>query len=117
MENPHVDIIAHPTARLIDRREGADLDMQAIINKSIETGTILEIDAQPDRLDLNGVNARAAIENGCRLVIDTDAHSTSQLGFMKFGIAVARRAWITKKDILNTLPYSKFAKEFDIRIC
>ncbi|MBI3190119.1 PHP domain-containing protein, partial [archaeon] len=114
MENPHVDIIAHPSGRLIGKREGADLDIQKIANKAVETNTLLEINAQPNRLDLNDINAKTAVENGCRLTISTDAHSTEQLQSMKYGIAVARRAWCTKKDILNTLPYKKFIKEFDI---
>lgn len=114
MENPHVDVFAHPTARLIGKREGADLDMQKIIKKSLETNTYLEIDAQPDRLDMSDVNASAARELGCKLLIDTDAHAADQLQFMRLGVAVARRAWCEKKDILNTLPYRQFAKIFDI---
>ena len=114
MDNPHVDIIAHPTARLIDKREGVDIDIHAIIKKALDTGTVLEIDAQPDRLDLNDVNASAAREAGCKLIIDTDAHNIDQLRFMKLGVAVARRAWCEKKDIVNTLQYNKFAKIFDI---
>lgn len=114
MENPHVDIFAHPTARLIGKREGAELDMQAIIKKAVETNTAMEIDAQASRLDLNDVNATAAREAGCKIVIDTDAHATDQLQFMRLGIGIARRAWCEKKDIVNTLPYAKFAKAFDI---
>ncbi len=114
MENPHVDIFAHPTGRLIGKREGADLDIQKIIKKAIDTNIVLEIDAQMGRLDLNDVNATAAREAGCRLIIDTDAHSAGQLHLMKLGIAIARRAWCEKKDIVNALPYNKFAKMFDI---
>ncbi len=114
MDNPHVDIRAHPTARLIDKREGADIDIQAIIRKASETGTLLEIDAQPNRMDLNDVNSRAYREAGCKIVIDTDAHSVDNLKFMKLGIAVARRAWYEKKDVINALPYKKMCRFFDI---
>ncbi len=114
MENPDVDVIAHLTGRLIGRREGADIDIQAVIKKALETNTILEIDAQPDRLDMNDVNATAARESGCKIMIDTDAHSADQLGFMHLGVAVARRAWLESKDVVNTLPYKQFAKVFDI---
>jgi DNA polymerase (family 10) len=114
MDNPHIDIIAHLTGRLMGKREGADLNVQAIIKKSLETNTLLEINAQMDRLDLNDVNATAAREAGCKLLINTDAHSTEHLRFMRLGVSVARRAWCEKKDIVNTLPYSKFAKVFDI---
>jgi DNA polymerase (family 10) len=114
MDNQNIDVFAHPTARLIGRREGADLDMQKIIRKAAETGTVLEIDAQMDRLDMNDANAFAAREAGCKLIVDTDAHSADQLEMMRLGIGVARRAWCGKKDILNTMTYAKFAKEFDI---
>ncbi|MCX6815446.1 MAG: DNA polymerase/3'-5' exonuclease PolX [Candidatus Aenigmarchaeota archaeon] len=114
MENPNVDIIAHPTGRLIDRREGATLDIQKIIKKSLETNTVMEINSQPNRLDLNDVNAKAALEDGCKLVINTDAHSADPLKAMKLGVAVARRAWTQKKDILNTLSYKEFCKHFGI---
>ena len=116
MENPNVDVIAHMSGRLIGKREGADLDIQKIAKKAIETNTVMEINAQPNRLDLSDINSKAVVENGCELLINTDAHSADQLNFMKFGIAVARRAWCTKKDILNTLPYKKFSKEFDISV-
>lgn len=114
MDNPHVDIIAHPTGRLISKREGADIDMQKIIKKSLDTHTILEIDSQPTRLDLSDVNAKAAIEAGCKLAINSDAHSADQLRLMRLGIAVARRAWCEKKDVVNVQPYAKFAKAFEI---
>jgi len=114
MENPHVDVIAHLTGRLIGKREGADIDVQQVVKKSLETHTILEINAQPDRLDMNDVHATAAREAGCKVMIDTDAHSVDQLRFMHLGIAVARRAWFERKDVINTLPYKQFAKVFDI---
>ena len=110
MENPHVDILAHPTARLIDKRDGAELDMEKIIEKAIETGTVLEIDAQPNRLDLNDVNVKAAVEAGCKLSIGTDAHSADQLQYMRIGIGTARRGWATKDDVINTFSLEKMRK-------
>jgi len=110
MENRNVDIISHPTGRLIQYRKGYDIDLQKLFDKAKETGTILEINSQPKRLDLNDINARAAIEHGCRLVINTDAHSTEQLNNMRLGIAVARRAWAKKKDVINTNSLDKMLK-------
>lgn len=110
MENPHVDMFAHPTARLIDRREPAALDMEKIIRKAKETGTILEIDAQPNRLDMNDANTKAAVEAGCKLCIDTDAHSISDLNHMRIGIATARRGWARKSDVINTYSLDRMKK-------
>jgi DNA polymerase (family X) len=116
MENPHVDIIGHPSGRLIDKRIGAEIDMNKIINQSFSTGTLLEIDSFPNRLDLNDINTKSALDMGCKIAIDTDAHNTTHLKYMNLGIAVARRAWARKSDVINTLPYKKFAKEFDLDI-
>jgi len=110
MENPHVDIIAHPSGRLIDQREGSLLNTEKIIDKSKETNTILEVDAQPNRLDMNDVNVRATIEHGCKIAIDTDAHSVDQLRFMNIGVGTARRGWATKKDVINTYKLDKMMK-------
>ena len=110
MENPHVDIIAHLTNRLIEKRDGTDLDIEKIIDKAKETGTILEIDAQPARLDMNDVNTRAAIDAGCLISIDTDAHSTEQLRHMRIGIGTARRGWTKKSDVINTNSLEKMMK-------
>ena len=110
MENPHVDIIAHLTNRLIEKRDGTDLDIEKIIDKAKETGTILEIDAQPARLDMNDVNTRAAIDAGCLISIDTDAHSTEQLNYMRIGIGTARRGWTKKSDVINTNGLQKMKK-------
>ena len=92
---PVVDIIGHPTGRLFPDREGADLDMEAIIAACKETGTILEINASPERLDLNDLNARRALDMGCLLVISTDAHNPTMFDNMHYGVAMARRAWAT----------------------
>lgn len=103
MENPHVDIIAHMTGRILGRRESYDLDVEALIETAAKTGTVLEINASPDRLDLNEVHARMASEAGAKLCINTDAHDVRRLDEMPYGVAVARRAWLTPKDVINTL--------------
>jgi DNA polymerase (family 10) len=102
MENEHVDIIAHPTGRIIGEREAYDVDMDTLLDAAASTGTVLEINAYPSRLDLNDVNARKAKNRGVKLTIDTDAHSTEQLGLMEFGVNVARRGWLEKDDLVNT---------------
>lgn len=102
IHNPHVDIIAHPTNRLLPEREGADLDMDAVLKAAAETGTALEINANPKRLDLEDIYARRAIEMGIKLVINTDAHHPSHMDFLPYGIATARRSWATAKDVINT---------------
>lgn len=101
--NRHIDMIAHPTGRLWGVRDAYELDFNALFKAVKDTGTFLEISSYPTRLDLNDVNARYAAECGARLVISTDSHSIGHLDYMKFGVATARRAWLTKKDIVNTL--------------
>lgn len=102
MENENVDIIAHPTGRIIGEREGYDVDMDALLDAAASTGTVLEINAYPTRLDLDDVNARKAKSKGVMLAIGTDAHNTGHLGLMEFGINVARRGWLEKVDLINT---------------
>ncbi|MBI2207903.1 DNA polymerase/3'-5' exonuclease PolX [Candidatus Woesearchaeota archaeon] len=102
MENEHVDIIAHPTGRLINQRPAYELDFEKILDKAKATKTVLEVNAYPERMDLNDVNARAAIKAGIKLSIGTDSHDADQLRNCKLGIAIARRAWANKKDIINT---------------
>jgi DNA polymerase (family 10) len=102
LENPHVDIIAHPTNRLLPDREGADLDMEAVLKAAAASGTALEINANPRRLDLEDIYARRAIEMGINLVINTDAHHPSHMNFLSYGVATARRGWVTAKDVINT---------------
>lgn len=104
MRNPHVDIIFHPTGRLINRREPYALDIKKIIQVAKETGTVLEIDAFPDRLDLNAENARLAIEAGVKLAIDTDAHTPEHMDYLHLGVDVARAAHAKKTDVINTKP-------------
>jgi len=107
MKNPNVDIISHPTGRLIQQREEYQIDFDKILAVAKETGTILEINASPYRLDLKDVNIRKAVAAGVKMIINTDSHQLDQLGFMKLGIAQARRGWAEKKDIINTQPLEK----------
>lgn len=102
IRNPNVDIIGHPTGRLIPDREGADLDMEAVLQAAAETGVALEINAHPARLDLNDVHARRAKELGIPIAINTDAHSEEDLDMLPYGVATARRAWLEPKDVINT---------------
>jgi DNA polymerase (family 10) len=102
IRNPHVDLIAHPSGRLIPNREGADLDMDAILAAAAEHKVALEINAHPARLDLDDNYARRAVELGIKLSINTDAHSASDLDLLHFGVATARRGWIQPEDVINT---------------
>ena len=102
LNNPHVDIIAHPTNRLIPDREGADLDMDVILQAADDTDTALEINSNPRRLDLEDIYARRAIEMGIKLVINTDAHRPEHMDFIHYGVSTARRAWVEKKNVINT---------------
>lgn len=106
-QNPSVDIIFHPTGRVINRRDGYPIDMSKLIEITRDTKTVLEIDAHYNRLDLRDEYIRMAIENEVKLVIDSDAHHPLHFAFLKFGIGQARRGWATKSDILNTLPSDK----------
>jgi DNA polymerase (family 10) len=110
MEHPLVDAIGHPTGRLIERREAYSLDLDRVIAKAVETGTFLEINANPDRRDLNDVYARAAAEAGVTLVIDSDAHWPRTLKNMRYGVATARRAWLTAGHVANTRPWDELRK-------
>jgi DNA polymerase (family X) len=102
MNHPLVDAIGHPTGRLIERREPYALDLDRVIAAAVETGTFLEINANPDRRDLNDVYARAAAEAGVTLLIDSDAHWPETLRNMRYGVATARRAWLTAESVGNT---------------
>ena len=105
MENPHVDCIGHPTGRKLNRRGPADFDLERVLEKALETGTFLEINAQPDRLDLRDAHARLAGEAGVKIVISSDSHQVSALENLEFGVAQARRAWLGPEEILNTRPW------------
>ena len=107
MEHPLIDVIGHPTGRLIERREPYAIDLDAVIAAAVRTGTFLEINANPDRRDLNEVNARRAVEAGVTLCIDSDAHGTETLRNLRYGIATARRAWIGPDSVANTRPWAE----------
>ncbi|MBK8915953.1 MAG: DNA polymerase/3'-5' exonuclease PolX [Phycisphaerales bacterium] len=102
IENPYVNVLAHPTGRLINKREAMPLDIDAISRAAARTGTALEINASAYRLDLRDVHARLARDNGATLCIDTDAHAVEQLDQMRFGVLTARRGWLRRQDVLNT---------------
>ncbi len=108
IESPYAQIIAHPTGRLLLRRDGFDYDMERILQAAAKRGVAMECNAYPDRLDLKDVHLRMAKERGVKVVISTDAHSTTHLPFMRYGVTTARRGWLEKKDVLNTLPVEKF---------
>lgn len=110
MENPYIDIIGHPTGRLISKREGYAVDIETIIKKAADTKTILECNAYPDRLDLNDVNLKRCKELGVKVSIGTDAHSVNELQWMKFGVTTCRRGWLGKDDVVNTYPLEKLLK-------
>lgn len=101
IRNPHVDIIGHPTGRMIPNREGADLDMDAVLQAAAESGMALEINAHPSRLDLDDIYSRRAIEMGIPLSINTDAHSPSDMDLAMFGVATARRGWVQAENVIN----------------
>ena len=107
MEHPHVDCIGHPTARKLNKRSGVDLDIEKVVAKAIETKTFIEINSQPDRLDLRDSHARVAGEAGLPLVISTDSHELGALDFIELGVAQARRAWLTKDQIANTRSWTQ----------
>jgi len=112
MKNPNVDIISHPTGRLIQRRDEYQIDFDKILRVARETGTILEINSFPERLDLNDQNIRRAKEAGVKMVINTDSHHRDQMRFIEYGIAQARRGWAEKEDITNCWPLEKLFKFF-----
>jgi DNA polymerase (family 10) len=101
IHNPHVDVIGHPMGRLIPEREGADLDMEAVLKAAANQGVALEINAHPSRLDLSDVYARRAVDLGIRLSINTDAHSPADMDLLHFGVATARRGWVEAEDVIN----------------
>jgi len=109
MRNPHADILFHPTGRILQKREPCDVDLDAVIATACETGTVLELDAYPERLDLRDEHLRRAVAAGIKLVIDSDAHSVRHLVYgERFGIDQARRGWVTAADVLNTRPLPDF---------
>ncbi|MDR7420410.1 MAG: DNA polymerase/3'-5' exonuclease PolX [Armatimonadota bacterium] len=107
MESPHVDILGHPTGRLLGTRDPYEVDIEAIVDTAARTGTALEINARPERLDLKDTHVRLARDRGARLAIGSDAHAAAQLRHMPLGVSVARRGWLEPRHVLNTLPLEK----------
>jgi DNA polymerase (family 10) len=110
MENPHVDVIGHLTGRKLSRREPMEIDIERVVEKALETGTFLEINSQPDRLDLSDVNARLAGEAGVKIVVSSDAHQIKALDYVEFGVAQARRAWLGPEQVANTRTWAQLRK-------
>jgi DNA polymerase (family 10) len=111
LDHPRVHAMGHPTARRIGQRDPVDMDLEAVFERAAERGVAMEINAQPDRLDLSDVHARLAAAKGVPLVIDTDAHSIAQLEFMRYGVFVARRAGIGPDRVLNAMPPDAFREQ------
>jgi len=112
MKNPYIKIISHPTGRILKRRDEYQIDIDKVFRAAKVTKTILEINAYPERLDLNDINIKRAIEMGIKLVINTDSHQKDQLRFIEYGVSQARRGWAEKKDIINTNSLEKLLKFF-----
>jgi DNA polymerase (family X) len=110
MGNPHVSIIAHPTGRLIGQRDPYEIDMERVIAAARATGCHLEINSQPERLDLNDLHIQAAKQAGVKLAVSTDAHSTNSFDYIRFGVDQARRGWLTAADVINTKPLADLRK-------
>ncbi len=110
MSNPHVSIVGHPTGRLIGEREPYDIDMERVISAARSVGCHLEINAQPERLDLNDMHVHAAKQSGVKFAISTDAHSVDAFAYMRFGIDQARRGWLTAEDVINTRPLAELRR-------
>ena len=113
MKNPYVNIISHPTGRILKRREEYQIDIEKILRAAKETKTVLEINSYPERLDLNDQNIKMAKEMGVKMIINTDSHHKDQLRYMKLGVFQARRGWAEKKDIVNCWPLKKMLKYFN----
>jgi DNA polymerase (family X) len=108
IENPYVDVLGHATGRKILRRPAYAVDMDAVVDAAARTGVAIEINCQVDRLDVNDAQAKLARDRGARLTISTDAHSKSAFGRLRWGVMVARRAWLQPADVLNTQPFDEF---------
>jgi DNA polymerase (family 10) len=115
MKNKYVSVLSHPTGRLIGTREGYEVDLDKILEAAKDTGTFIELNSFPRRLDLDDIHCRKAKELGILIAISTDAHAASQLDNMRYGVLTARRGWLGKENILNTLPYEKLMKKLAIK--
>jgi DNA polymerase (family 10) len=107
IENPNVNVLAHPTTRLIGSRDPIQIDLEAVFAAAAKAGTAIEINAYPNRMDLTGTQARAARNAGCKLTVDTDSHASEELAAMRFGVGSARRAWLTAEDVVNAWPLER----------
>jgi DNA polymerase (family X) len=105
LDNPFVDVIGHPTGRVLGRRDAIDYDMDKVLAKAGETGTIFEVNSYPDRLDLDDTHIRMARLHGVRFSLGTDAHEAEQFRYMPYGVAMARRGWIVPGELLNAQPW------------
>jgi DNA polymerase (family 10) len=112
VRNPYVNILAHPTTRKIGQRDPIQVDLDEVYAACATAGAAIEIDAYPDRMDLNGTQARAAKNAGCTIAVDTDSHAKGHLAWMHFGVGTARRAWLTANDVLNAWPLEKIRAFF-----
>jgi DNA polymerase (family 10) len=110
IENPYVNIIAHPTGRLIGRRDPYEVDMDKLLDAAKANKKIMELNAYPDRLDLNDLHCRKAKEKGVKVAISTDSHWTEHFAWIRYGIATARRGWLEPEDVVNTLPLERLLK-------
>ena len=108
IENPYTQIIAHPTGRLLLRRDPIDYDMEKILEACAKYGVAMECNSYPDRLDLKDVYLRMCNERGVKVVISTDSHNTGNLAFIRYGVTMARRGWLEKKNVINTMPTAEF---------
>lgn len=111
IEHPHVDIIAHPTGRILNRRAGADLDMETVLRAAATTGTLMEINCGPDRLDLDAGHVRRALELGVNLTINTDAHHPDDMAWQRLGVLTARRGWAPAERVVNTWPLERLREQ------
>jgi len=109
ISNPNTSLLGHPTGRLLLRRDGYQFDLDAILKAAAERKVAMELNSYPDRLDLSDVHLRLAKQHGVKIVINTDSHHTSHMEKIRYGVTQARRAWLSKDDVLNTLPVDRFA--------
>jgi DNA polymerase (family 10) len=110
IQNPNVSLVGHPTGRMLLRRDAYSFDIDAVLREAAQKKVAMELNAYPDRLDLCDRHLRLAKQHGVKIVINTDSHHTSHMDKIRFGVLQARRAWLTKDDVLNTLPAQKFAQ-------